>query len=138
MNWNWYKVATWLPWLALPITALTYWRAWDRLPLRMAVHFDANWNPNGYTSREGALMLAMGIMAVMLIVCTVGAYAVRALKQNAAWGVLFVLYVALGFCWYGSNLIVDYNLKSNAEAPHSWNAAPRSRLDRLSPVGLGS
>ena len=47
----------------LPITALNYWRAWDQLPARMAVHFDANWQPNGYTSREGALMLGLGIMA---------------------------------------------------------------------------
>ena len=49
-----YKPLVWLMWLALPITALNYWRNWDRLPMRMAVHFDANWQPNGYTSREGA------------------------------------------------------------------------------------
>ena len=58
-------------WLALPITALNYWRAWDQLPARMAVHFDANWQPNGYTSREGSLMLGLGIMAFLLVVFTV-------------------------------------------------------------------
>ena len=47
MKRDWYTLATWLMWLALPITALNYWRVWDRLPARMAVHFDANWQPNG-------------------------------------------------------------------------------------------
>ena len=47
-------------WLALPISAWEYWQVWDQLPTRMAVHFDANWQPNGYTSREGALELGLG------------------------------------------------------------------------------
>ena len=42
-----FQVAVGLTWLALPLTALNYWRAWDRLPPRMAVHFDVNWQPNG-------------------------------------------------------------------------------------------
>ena len=67
MERHWYKTLVGLMWLALPITALKYWRAWDQLPARMAVHFDANWQPNGYTSREGALMLGLGIMAFMLV-----------------------------------------------------------------------
>ena len=47
MNRDSYKTLTWLMWLALPTTGLNYWLAWDRLPYRMAVHFDANWQPNG-------------------------------------------------------------------------------------------
>ncbi len=62
MNRNFYKPAIGLMWLALPITALSYWRAWDQLPLRMAVHFDTNWRPNGYTTREESVMLGLGIM----------------------------------------------------------------------------
>ena len=80
MNRKFYKPLTWLMWLALPITAFNYWRNWDRLPLRMAVHFDANWQPNGYTSREGALMLGLGIMAVMLLFFTIGALIAHALR----------------------------------------------------------
>ena len=49
-----------LAWLALPLTALNFSRAWDRLPQRIAVHFDADWQPNGWTSREGASTLALG------------------------------------------------------------------------------
>ena len=31
-----YKPATWLMWLALPMTGLSYWQTWDRLPRRIA------------------------------------------------------------------------------------------------------
>ena len=37
MSRNFYKPLVWLMWLALPITALKYWHAWDHLPVRMAV-----------------------------------------------------------------------------------------------------
>jgi uncharacterized membrane protein len=111
MNRDWYKPAVWLMWLALPITALTYWRLWDRLPMRMAVHFDANWQPNGYTSREGSLMLGVGIMAVMLVLFTIAGLVVRALKPASSWSMLVVFYVALGLLWFVNNSIVERNLK---------------------------
>ena len=119
MNQGFYKLAAWLMWLALPTTALNYWRAWDRLPTRMAVHFDANWQPNGYTSREGSLMLALGIMAFLLVIFTVGAHAVRVNKPAAAWPVLISLYLALGLFWYASNWIVQRNLPSEDHSPHA-------------------
>ncbi|MGA2746672.1 MAG: DUF1648 domain-containing protein [Candidatus Sulfotelmatobacter sp.] len=122
MNRN-YKPLTWLMWLALPITAFKYWRNWDRLPLRMAVHFDANWQPNGYTSREGALMLGLGIMAVMLLFFTIGALVANALKPSAAWPLLLAFYVGLGFLWYANNSIVEFNLNAPA---HSESAGPHS------------
>lgn len=125
MNPKFYKSAVWLMWLALPLTALGYWQAWDRFPMRLAVHFDANWQPNGYTSREGALMLGLGIMAVMLLFFTVGSLIVHALKPQAAWPMLILFYVVLGFLCFGNYSIVKYNLHQN-EPPHSWNAAPRA------------
>jgi Domain of unknown function (DUF1648) len=105
-----YTLATCVMWLALPITALGYWRVWDRLPMRMAVHFDANWQPNGYTSREGALYLGLGIMASMLVLFTISALIVRAMKPSASWPVLVVAYVTLGFCFFGNHAIVNFNL----------------------------
>jgi hypothetical protein len=110
MNRDWYKTAIWLAWLTLPITGLNYWRAWDRLPARMAVHFDANWQPNGYTTREGSLYFALLVTTFMLVVCTVMSFVIRALKPQSSWPVLISFYVALGFCCYGSNAIVEYNL----------------------------
>jgi hypothetical protein len=127
MNPRFYKSAVWLMWLALPLTALDYWQAWGRFPMRLAVHFDANWQPNGYTSREGALMLGLGIMAVMLLLFTVGGLIVNALKPAAAWPMLILFYVVLGFLCYGNYSIVKWNLERSA-SPHSWNAAPDARF----------
>lgn len=119
MNRKWYKAAIWLAWFTLPATALNYWRAWDQLPMRMAVHFNANWQPNGWTTREGALSLALGIITFMLVVCTVASYLVLALNPRSSLPVLIVFYVALGFCCYGSNSILEYNLRGARQAKHS-------------------
>jgi hypothetical protein len=85
----------------------------------MAVHFDANWQPNGFTSREGSLMLALGIMAFLLVIFTVGAHAVRVNRPGAAWPVLISLYLALGFFWFANNWIVQRNLHSEEQPPHA-------------------
>ncbi|MGA9977181.1 MAG: DUF1648 domain-containing protein [Candidatus Sulfotelmatobacter sp.] len=117
MNQRWYKPAIWLMWLALPITALKYWRNWDQLPLQMAVHFDANWQPNGYTSREGSLMLGLGIMVFMLVVFTIAGLIVRAQKPSASWPMLVIFYVGIGLLWFVNNSIVEWNL--NPPPAHS-------------------
>ena len=117
MKRDWYQPAVLLMWLALPLSAFQYWRAWDQLPMRMAVHFDVNWQPNGYTSREGALMLGFGIMVVMLLLFTVAGLIVRAQKPAAAWPMLVVFYVVLGFLWFGNTSIVEWNL--NPPSSHS-------------------
>jgi hypothetical protein len=119
-----YKTLVGLMWLALPVTALDYWRNWDRLPVRMAVHFDANWQPNGYTSREGALDLGLGIMVFMLVVSTVGLLIAHALKPAAAWPLLVVFYVTIGFVWFGNHSIIKWNL--NPPPAHSELMGPDS------------
>lgn len=121
---DWYKILVASMWAALPVSALEYWQAWDQLPKRMAVHFDANWQPNGYTSREGALQLGLGIMAVMLVIFTVATLVSRALKPTSSWPVLVISYVVLGFLWYGNHSIVEFNL--NARPAHSELVGPSS------------
>ena len=113
---GWHKAWIGLMWLFLVSTALNYWRAWDQLPARMAVHFDANWQPNGYTSREGALYLGLGIMAFLLVLFTVGALIAHAQKPSAFWPMLIFFCAVLGFCWYGNYSIIRFNL--NLLAPH--------------------
>jgi len=116
MNRAWHKPAVLLMWLALPAGAWNYWRVWDRLPARMAVHFDANWQPNGYTSREGAVKLGLQILIVLLVLFTVATLIVDALKPAAFWPVLVLSFVVLGVCWYGNYSIVKFNL--GLVAPH--------------------
>jgi hypothetical protein len=109
-------------WLALPVTALNYWRAWDHLPSRMAVHFDANWQPNGWTTREGSMMMALGITGFLLLIFTVASYAVRMHKPGSAWPVLMAFYLALGLFTFASNWIVQRNLNP---------PVPQGRLVRI-------
>lgn len=101
-----------LAWLALPLTAVNYWRAWDRLPMRIAVHFDGNWQPNGWTSREGARMLALGMTAFLLVVFTLAAYAARRMATSSLsqWALVAVFYVVLGVVYCVDNWIVERNL----------------------------
>lgn len=132
-----YEVAVVLMWLALPTSAWEYRRVWAQLPVRMAVHFDSNWQPNGYTSREGALQLGLGIMVVMLVIFTLSTLIMHALKPTAAWPALVVAYVVLGFCWYGNHMIVKFNL--NAQVAHSeWVAEQEVLSGQLSVLTSGT
>jgi uncharacterized protein DUF1648 len=128
---KWLVVVMWLP---LVTTALHYWRAWDRLPARMAVHFDANWQPNGYTSREGSLMLALGMLVFMQIVFTITALILLAQKPRAAWPMLVFCYLFLGIFWYANNWIVEFNLKAqpaHSELVGSISPAPSDSVPTL-------
>lgn len=124
MNRDWYKTLTWLMWAMLAVSALNYWMVWDRLPARMAVHFDANFQPNGYTSKEGAVELGLGIMAVMLVILTVAGLTAHAVRPKSAWAVLVIAYIVLGFLWYGNHSIIKFNL--NAPPAHSELVGPTS------------
>jgi hypothetical protein len=99
-------------WLALPASAWMYWSVWDRLPARMAVHFDANWQPNGYTSRDGAVQLGLGILVVLLVLFTVTTLIIDALKPQAFWPALVITYFVLGVCSYGNYSVVKFNLQA--------------------------
>jgi len=104
-------------WLALPTAAWIYWRVWNQLPARMAVHFDANWQPNGYTSKEGSVELGLGIMAVMLLLFSVAVLIAHALKPAAAWPMLVVFYLVVGLIWYGNYSVVNFNLNRFTRYP---------------------
>jgi hypothetical protein len=132
MNRVWHKPAVLLMWLALPTAAWIYWRVWDQLPARMAVHFDANWQPNGYTSREGAAQLGLEILLVMLVLFTVTTLIVDALKPAAFWPALVISYAVLGFCWYGNYSIVEFNLKTQQVHSALMRRSHQKRLPVLS------
>ena len=131
---GWHKALIALMWLFLVSTAFNYWRAWDQLPTRVAVHFDANWQPNGYTSREGALYLGLGIMAFLLVLFTVGALIADAQKPTAFWPMLIFFYAVLGVCWYGNNSIIHFNLKEKKSSVVG-RGAPSSSLRPLQGQG---
>lgn len=117
MGRNSYKPLLALMWLTLATSALNYWRAWDQLPARMAVHFDSNWQPNGFTSKEGSVELGLGILAVMLLLFTVAGLIAHAMKPAASWPILFVSYLVVGLIWYGNYSVVHFNLNRFTRYP---------------------
>jgi len=106
------QIVTWLMWLALPLTALRYWWAWDRLPARMATHFNASGQPNGWMTLEAALEFGLGFTLLFLVVFTVISYVLQKQKASdaGAWAVLGLLAVVVGVVFQGNWSIVEYNL----------------------------
>jgi len=122
MNRRLYQSLVGLLWLALPLTALRFWLVWDRLPLRMATHFNANWQPNGWMSREVALEFALGLTAFLLVVFT--AVLILAQKQKvadaASWALLVFSYVVVGFIFVVNSKVVSYNLGEESADLNVW------------------
>jgi len=112
MERNLFRTMTWLMWLALPLMALRFWLVWDQLPPRMASHFDANWNPNGWMPRDAAFGFALGVTAFLLMVFTVILLAMARQKAASAlaWTMLSFFYLVLGFVYALNSEVVSYNL----------------------------
>src|SRR5450432_2111194 len=112
-------LAIWLMWLALPLNAFIYWNAWDRLPARMAVHFNAAWQADGWTNKGESWLPSLGIVVFLLVVFTVASYAVRAAAKppHVSWLLLIVFYLTIGFVTYLGNRVLEYNL--NQRPQHS-------------------
>jgi hypothetical protein len=113
MNRKLFAILTALMWLALPLTALRYAQVWDRLPERMATHFGANGQPNGWMPRETSLYFGLGLTAFVLIIFT--GIAIAILKQKAtpeasSFALLGFFYFMLGFVFYVNNSILAHNL----------------------------
>lgn len=121
MNRKLFQLAIVMMWLALPLTAMNYRRNWDRLPVRMAVHFDINWQPNGWTSPEMSLRLALGITALMLIVFTIAALAISRVRVSnlAVWPMVAFFYAVLGFVLFVNNWVVERNLRDARPTPQA-------------------
>jgi hypothetical protein len=116
MNREWWKALIALMWLALPLIALRYWLAWDRLPARLATHFDAAGNANGWMAPEKSLTFALVIITVMVVVFTIVLTQVR--KGEAfSWGMLGFSYVLVGVMVYANESILSYNLNGNPVHP---------------------
>lgn len=112
MNRRIFQFAMWLPWLAVPLMGLRYWMVWDRLPQRMATHFGASGQPNGWMTREVSLEFGLGIMLFLLAVFTAVLYAAhkKLASDNAAWALLGFLYLIVGVVYYGNSSVLEYNL----------------------------
>ncbi len=125
--WNPVMVAMWL---ALPAMAWRYWQVWDRLPARMATHFDAAGRANGWMSREASLMFTLGFLAFMLAAFSVVLYFVRRKYPPSAmsWALLLFFCAEIWTIYFMLDSTLGYNL-----AGTSISVAP---LLAVTPLGI--
>jgi Protein of unknown function (DUF1648) len=106
-------------WLALPITAHTFRDNWDRLPARMATHFNAANQPNGWMSREQALWSSLEMLAILVLVFTVVLLLSHRKRAVTAfsWVLLAFFYVAVGLGCYIFISTMNYNITGEPIQP---------------------
>ena len=75
--------------------ALRYWLVWDRLPVRVASHFDLAGNPNGWMSREQSLVFTLAFLAFMVTVSSVILYAIHRNDpiSTLSWGLVAFFHI---------------------------------------------
>jgi hypothetical protein len=112
MNRTYFKLAIALMWLALPLTALRYWRVWDQLPARMATHFDAAGSPNGWMTREASLIFALVLTTILLIVFSVILYLaqLRSTQGQFPWALLAFFGLIVAVIYRVNSSVVDHAL----------------------------
>jgi hypothetical protein len=104
-----YRTLTATLWLALPLTGLEYWSAWDELPARMATHFGASGQPNGWMARDTSFAFAMVVTTLVLVSLTWALTRVRK-PDVLAWSLLAMLYVVMGALFSVNVAVLNYNL----------------------------
>lgn len=104
-----YRALTAMLWLALPLTAFQYWSVWDQLPARMATHFGASGQPNGWMARDTSLIFAMIVTALVLLSLTWALTRVRK-PDVLAWSLLAMLYVVMGALFSINVAMLNNNL----------------------------
>jgi hypothetical protein len=99
------RLLTLLPWLSLPIVAAVHLLLWDRIPERLAVHFDLSGTPTGWMTRGQSLAFDLAILLFILVMSTLklrrqgrGEQHSALLIRNAA--VLLVTLIFLGLLKY--------------------------------------
>lgn len=104
-----YRSITALLWLALPLTALQYWSVWDQLPAKMATHFGATGQANGWMTRQTAFIFAIGLTVFVLVTFTWALTRVRK-PDVLAWSLLTMLYVVIGVLFSINGAVLNYNI----------------------------
>jgi len=140
MNRKVFQTLTWLMWAVLPVTAFRFWAAWDRLPLRMATHFNINGQPNGWMPRASALYFALGVTALVVVVFTVISYVAH--KTHApdllSWSLLGFFYLVIGFVYAGNSGVIQYNLVGRRVEIDFWTVLVPAATIALVAIFLGT
>jgi len=104
-----YRTMTALLWMALPLTVLQFWTVWNQLPARMASHFGAAGQPNGWMSREALAIFFLVLLTFLLATFTWVLTRVRN-PDTLAWALLAMFYVVVGVLLSVNSAMLKYNL----------------------------
>lgn len=100
-------------WAAIPAIYYQYQNVWDRLPARMATHFDINNHPNGWSAKESSMWFIVGVAACVVLVATILLARIR--KPNAvSWAIWAMFVLVLGILYRASATVIEYNLTGNS------------------------
>ena len=106
-----FQLAILLLWLALPLVTLEYRQAWDRLPARVATHFNAAGQANGWMPRAEAQQFGAGFVAFFLVIFTaLLLYASRSRVDAFSWAMLVFCAVVLATMVAVNRSIIHSNI----------------------------
>ena len=109
-----YRVLAWLLWAALPLTAVRYWEAWDRLPATLIVRFDGNdfQRPVAFMTRGRLFIVEIGVITIVVSIASVIPMVVpkKSLPDVASWIGLTAFYAGVGLLLWCQNVRLQYLL----------------------------
>ena len=111
-----FNALRWLLPSAVPLTALLYAAWWNQLPARMATHFGASGQPNGWMLRQDSLMFSIVLTAVLSAVGVAVLSRVRK-PDFLGWTVLALFYFVLGTILWGNDSVIAYNVSGRPVDP---------------------
>ena len=115
---TWFRTLAASLWLAPGVMAVRYWQVWDRLPMRVASHFDAAGRANGWMTREASLYFDVIFLAFLAGVFSVVLFVVQRKYGlgNLPWALLGFFHAEIWMFVHLLNSTVDYNLNGTAIA----------------------
>ena len=112
MTRTWYKTLAALLWIAPVALAYRCSQVWDRLPIRIASHFDAAGRANGWMSRDAALYFDLGFIVFLAAIFSVVLYLTqrRCALAKSSWVLLAFLHAEIWTLAYLLDSTLNYNL----------------------------
>ena len=111
-----FNALRWLLPAAVPLTGLMYAASWNRLPERMATHFGASGQANGWMARQDSLTFSIVLTAVLSAIGVAVLSRVRK-PDFLAWTVLGLFYFVLGTILWGNGSVIAYNVSGRPVDP---------------------
>lgn len=111
-----FNTLRWLLPSAVPLTALLYAAWWNQLPARMATHFGASGQPNGWMARQDSLMFSIILTAILSAIGVAVLSRVRK-PDFLAWTVLGLFYFVLGTILWGNDSVIAFNVSGHPVDP---------------------